>query len=390
LLSIEEKLRPGSKAPTRPRDAAAASVLLVLGVLMLPPWAVVYPRQAIDVTQPMTSAYLLLSLGMLLALREGAVDLSVWSVSALGGVVAARCICAGAAPFWAFAAAAVVGAALGALHGALVAWARIPSILVTAASALGVMYLSGLVAGLPADQRSVIIPEQAFDHWGPDLPGRLLLTRMLLVAGLYCAVMVALLIADIVAWDAATGRRRAPLFAALSVSGFLAGCGGAVWLLDYGRAPVPTRPVGDLRVPAAVVAAGAALLAGRGRTMLSALLLAPALLLATLWRNSAGSFQREGYELQMLVLTGQVLAVHLAVLAAAARAGPGRIVAIAASAAAGAGLVFFGGAAGVRGPETKTVLHLAGGVLSLCAAGLLALWLPVQRLARPGAPASAK
>jgi hypothetical protein len=103
-------------------------------------------------------------------------------------------------------------------------------------------------------------------------------------------------------------RRALPW--ALVASGTLAGWGGALSLLDLGRAGVPNHPVGDLRVPAAALLAGAWYLQSSHRRVLTGVLLPPAMLLATAF-VPAWDLSRWGYQLQLLVLMGLTLLVQL-------------------------------------------------------------------------------
>ena len=88
----------------------------------------------------------------------------------------------------------------------------------------------------------------------------------------------------------------------------LAAAGGVLWLLDNDRATVPSRPIGDLRVPVAALLAGAWLLKGPHRTLLAGICLPPALMLATAWQQSGWGLEHQGYSLQLLLLlAGAVL-----------------------------------------------------------------------------------
>jgi ribose/xylose/arabinose/galactoside ABC-type transport system permease subunit len=142
------------------------------------------------ISREMASYYLLPALGMLIALRRGAIDLSVWAVGGFGGLIAAQLINAGVPPLGALIVAGVVGAGVGLVNGTLTARARIPSFIATlavGAALVGVMRL-----GWPGG--GVRIPEYAFGNW-LVLPNMKLVTAsMLLVGVIYAAVMVAMMV----------------------------------------------------------------------------------------------------------------------------------------------------------------------------------------------------
>ena len=269
------------------------------------------------------------AMGFLLVLSCGSVDLSVWVVMGVGGVAAAGLINRGVAPEFAFPAAVVLGAAIGAINALLVARTRLPSILVTAVVGLAVMV--GMWAlKLP---RMMGIPNQTFDVWSsvlndgyvalvnallwlvggtpPDdvrISSPLTMLRMLLAAGAWSAVLLVLLAAN----RRRHGRRRWVLFASLCASGALSSLGGTCWLLDQGQTPIPTRLVDTLVIPVAAVLTGGVVLRGRGRTVITGIFLPLALLLVSLWRELILPVRVWGYSLQLLLLGLVVLEVQWA------------------------------------------------------------------------------
>ena len=268
----------------------------------------------------MLSFYLLPSLGVLLALRWGAIDLSVWAVSGLGGVTAAGLLHLGVGFAGAMLASGLVGAGVGAIHGLCVARLRIPSPIVTLITG-GAIVLAMRIA---LDVRTVDAPAGAFDAWLGWLPdGRLdgnsplvlsrpFLLRLLVVAGFYLAAMGVVS----AACSLSHGRTdRLPqscgLWVVLVVSGMLAGLAGAIWLLEYGTAPVPRRPIGDLRILAAAILSGAALYRGRWRVLLAMLCLPAAVVAATLWQLEVVLPPVIGYPLQMPLLIAVTVLVQL-------------------------------------------------------------------------------
>lgn len=326
---LEDRLRPKVVAAPRRRDLLAVAILVILAATLLPGWfARIGPLFAspadtqateqpsniaqylVNVPGQMASFYLLLALGFALALRCGAVDLSIWAVAAGGGVLAAALMNSGLPVPLAFAAAAAAGAALGAVQGLLVARAKLPSVLVTAAAAIALTLLLHLLAG----PGPIALSGDPFGGLRESMPPPPLLTgRMLVVTAAYAAVMLTLAVADAFPRRLSRPNRPRELTAALAASGALAALGGACWLMDQPSAPVPAWPVGDLRVPAAAVLAGAAVLGGRGRTMLVGLLLPVALLTATVWRQDVPLLTWGSLRLHGLVLICMTIVAHMAV-----------------------------------------------------------------------------
>ena len=385
---FEDRLAPRAGGPDdRSRDLVGMGLLAAVAVVLFPAWGADSDRYLTDVAGQMASIYLLLALGFLLALRCGAIDLSVWVVSALAGLVSAWLINRGVSAAWSLAAGAGAGLVVGAVNGALTVWARVPSVLATLLTAAAAMW--ALQSAFPG--RAVTIPDRTFVRWhvvwpfdrregrnspsadrnGPaEPPGMpLLMTRMVLVAGTYAAAMLALLAAcrrD--RWD-----RRRSLFAALCASGALAGAGGAFWLIDQGQTPVPTRLVDDLRVPAAAVLAGGAMLTGKGRALLAGACLPAALLLATIWRVQVWNLSYQGYALQMLVLIGMTLLVQFAG-SSATFARRRRAWAVAGAVLAAAGLLVVAQSAGASSWRTREVLRMTGSAISVAGAGVFLVW----------------
>ena len=98
----------------------------------------------------------IIAAGMTFVILSGGIDLSVGAVMALCGTVAAGLMAGGTTPSLAFAAALLIGVAAGAVNGVLVAYARMPSIIVTLATmgiarGLALIYSGGYpIDGLPA------------------------------------------------------------------------------------------------------------------------------------------------------------------------------------------------------------------------------------------------
>ncbi len=383
---LEDKLRPGKKTTAWRMDLAVTALLAGVCALLLPGWNLGEGSGFTNFQAQMAGAMLLPAMGMVLAMRRGAIDLGVWGVMALGGAVAAVLINAGWLPAAAFLAAIGVGAVLGLVNGVCSAWGRVPSPLVTLLVGAGALWATHWLAGGGA---AIVIPEFTFETWktnvmdlvqgGPEQERNLhglpvvLLTRMLFVAACWAVVMLTMVLVS--GWEAGleTPRtRRVGLTIALAASGALASAGGAAWLIDYGSTPVPAALVGDLRIPAAAVLSGALLCAGSGRVMLAGVWLPVALLVATMWRQQTFYFDAGGYELQLAVLAGEVLLAQWALRRRLSS--PARPTLLNVALAAGlAGLAVFAASGWtfrpmVRGAMQYASLALAAGACVLLAA----------------------
>jgi len=286
----------------------SVALLLILASVLIPAWDIARVNFLHTVVGHMASFLLLPALGFLLALRCGAIDLSVWVVSAVGGLVGAALIARGTPVPMAFAAGACAGLAMGFFNGLLVSLSGLPSLLVTAGVGFGTIWLAGaVIAG-----REIEIPELVYQGWLSWHSSPVLAVRVLVVASVYLSALLGLLMIDYAVWRGVQFPRRVSLFAALSVSGLLSGLGGALWLLDNNRAPVPTRLIDDLRIPAVAILAGGLFLGRRGRELLAGMSLPAAMLIVTIWRQKVWNLPAGGLALQMLVMTGMTIAVHLA------------------------------------------------------------------------------
>jgi hypothetical protein len=176
--------------------------------------------------------------------------------------------------------------------------------------------------------------------------------------------------------------RGASVFAALAASGLLAGLGGALWLIDNSRAPMPTRLIDDLRIPAAAILAGGLFLGRKGRELLAGMSLPAAVLLATIWQQKAWVMTSPGLGIapQLLVLTGLTIAVHLAFGQYVDARGSGRRIPTASVLLTVAGITMVGAAANFRAFPVRAVFHLAG--VAVWVAGVTAVIASMRQQAR--------
>ena len=308
---LDDILTPSTDRPILWLDAAAVAPLGILLLILLPGWVQSGETYLTDVSGQMSSPLMLIALGMALAFRTGAIDLSGWMVAAAGGLVAAGLIGQGLSAVAAFAVAAIAGTLIGTLNGLLVVAARLPSLIVTAATAVTAL---GAMSLLQLDQ--LTLPDSTFSRWlillsaGGDevMPESLPLgvTRMAVVLGAFTIVMAVLVSSKHLLLS--LPQRR---WVALAASGGLAGLAGACSLLDHGRAVVPSLPVDDFRPLAAALLTGALVLVGPGRTPVVCLFVPIALLAATIWRQAI-PLGAAGVEWQTLLLIGGAVAATVA------------------------------------------------------------------------------
>lgn len=392
---LEDKLRPHCSSHAWVRDAIGVGLLIGLAAALSGRWGLDPEQFAPDraVRGRMMSYYLLPALGLALALRQGAIDLSVWASAAVGGLVAAACVRAGTGLGVAALAGGVCGLSLGAANAAVVTFLRVPSPVVTLVVAVAAVVVMQAVV----DGRSLEVPEDATYDWhltklvryqaedgGRPVVERewlpLAVSRMLFVLGVYAAAVMGLIAAS---GSARLGLRlpgRWSLFASLCGSGLLASLGGVAWLVEHGSAPVLASPVGDLRIPAAAVLTGACLFSARNRSVLIALCAPVAMLVATTWRQHAWYWDMTfaGYALQGLQLTAMVGIAHAAVRYAHGRpigktvTGWKRRLPLLPAALAGAGLLTAGASGASLPIGWVKLLYVSGSALSLAALAWLA------------------
>ena len=213
---------------------------------------------------------LVAALGATLVVLSGQIDISVGSVFAICGVMAGVLAKAGLPAPTAVLGACLIGAALGSLNGALVAYARIPSIVVTLAT------MVALRDGLRWATQGA---------WVQDLPdgfqwlGFAQTTYPLLSAGLTFFLMI------VIGWGlrhVAAGRAvyatgsnreaarlagidtRAITWAVFTIAGALTGLAAVLNAVRFNQIP-PNAGLGlEMRVIAAVVVGGTAITGGRG------------------------------------------------------------------------------------------------------------------------------
>lgn len=271
--------------------APALAVLVVSGAL----WARMGTRflsaANLSVVGASMAVVTIVAIGATLVIISGGIDLSVGSVVALTGVTAALLMLREDSPWppWAAALAAIgLGAAVGAVNGALVAWARVPSFIATLGSMLWASGLAQIITDsgqntsrLPAEFIRVAQDKIAVGAVAIPYP-------VLYFLGLAIAMQIVLRRTSFGRHVYALGSNEAAArlsgintagmkLAIFTISGTLAGVAGVVQAARLGIGQPTTGAQMELEAIAAAVIGGASLGGGVGTiggTLLGAALIA--------------------------------------------------------------------------------------------------------------------
>lgn len=225
---------------------------------------------------------LIAALGVTFVVLSGQIDISVGSVFAICGVMAGVLAKAGLPVFTAVLAACLIGAALGAVNGALVAYARMPSIVVTLAT------MVALRDGLRWATQGAWVQDlpQGFQWLGfPQTTYPILIATLTTVLLILTAWGLRHLAAGRALYAVGSNREAARLAgidvaavtcAAFAAAGALAGVAAVLNAVRFNQIP-PNAGIGlEMKVIAAVVVGGTAITGGRGTiagTLLGVILL---------------------------------------------------------------------------------------------------------------------
>ena len=213
---------------------------------------------------------LIVALGMTLVILIGQIDISVGSQFAVCSVAAGAFAKMGLSTPGAALAAIVLGAAFGAINGALVAYVRIPSIVVTLASMValrdGLRWVTqgAWVQDLPA----------GFQWFGLSQPSSQLVTIAIAAA---LVVALAWILGNVAAGRAvyATGSDENAarlagipsslvIFAVFAITGALTGCAAMLNAVRFNQIPSNAGLGLEMKVIAAAIIGGTSITGGRG------------------------------------------------------------------------------------------------------------------------------
>jgi ribose transport system permease protein len=284
---------PGEGEPARTKQGSRQRIaslqlapLVALGVVaLLLGWRVpaFWSRENLLGIGVQSAVILILAIAQTLVIIAGGIDLSVGSVVALAGTVAALAMSRGMPPLPASLLGLAAGAGVGGFNGAVVAGARMPSFIVTLgtlgmARGLALILTDGTnVSDLPAgfmtlgQGRLVGVPMPILCVLAVALVAHLLLARTRF--GRYCYAMGSNQQAARLS-GVAVQRWTVLVFV---LSGLLSGLGGIIQTSRLGIGQPTTGEGFELDAVAAAVIGGASLAGGEGHiagTMVGALLMA--------------------------------------------------------------------------------------------------------------------
>jgi rhamnose transport system permease protein len=261
---------------TKRELSVAAAILGVAAVLAVVAPAYFDPNNLRDIFLSNASV-LIVAIGMTLVILTGEIDISVGSIFAISGVVAGVLAKAGLPLIVVVFCAVLAGAGLGAINGALIAYARIPSIVVTLATMVA---LRDGLRWVTQGQWVYDLPE-GFQWLGLSQSAHSMLLAGLAMVAIGVSLW-GLRVLNIGRAVYATGsNREAARLNGLDTSlivcgvfvviGALAGMAAVLNATRFSQIPINAGLGLELKVIAAVVVGGAAITGGRG-TMVGTLL----------------------------------------------------------------------------------------------------------------------
>lgn len=257
---------------------AIATLWIVLALLAPGFFTIENQRDLLMANMPV----LIVALGMTLVILTGQIDISVGSMFAVCGVAAGECAKSGLPLPVVALVVLLLGAAMGAVNGALVAYVRIPSIVVTLASMValrdGLRWITqgSWVQDLP----------RGFQWFGWTLPASEAVT-VAIAAVLFASVAFGLrhLAAGRAVYATGSSETSARLvgidpalvtYCAFAILGALTGCAALLNSVRFNQIPSNAGLGLEMKVIAAVVVGGTAITGGRGTvtgTLLGVILL---------------------------------------------------------------------------------------------------------------------
>lgn len=252
------------------QEISVAIAIAALGVVLAVVAPSYFSRENLSDLFLSNMPVLVIAIGMTLVILTGEIDVSVGSIFAICGVAAGVIAKAGVPTLAACLAACAIGAALGALNGALVAYVRIPSIVVTLAT------MTALRDGLRWATQGA---------WVADLPVSFQWFGLTQAAYPFSALLTAAALVALAAWGLrnlgmgraiyATGSNAEAarvsginthrlVFLVFALTGALTGLAAVFNSVRFNQIPSNAGLGLELKVIAAVVVGGTAITGGRG------------------------------------------------------------------------------------------------------------------------------
>ncbi len=252
------------------REVSIAAAIVALGLVLAAFAPGYFARDNLSDLFLGNMPVLIVALGTTLVILTGHIDISVGSVFAICGVVAGLVAKSGAPVLVAGLAACLVGAMLGAVNGALVAYVRIPSIVVTLATMValrdGLRWVTqgAWVQDLPSGFQWFGLSQSAYP-----------LVACAIVAGLQIAMGWGMrnVAAGRAVYATGSNEQAARLagldtarvtFAVFAIAGALTGLAALLNSVRFNQIPTNAGIGLEMKVIAAAVVGGAAIRGGRG------------------------------------------------------------------------------------------------------------------------------
>ncbi len=264
------------------REFGVAATIALLNILLLFSAHGYFSRENLADLLLANMPVLIISLGVMLIILTGQIDISVGSEFAVCSVVAGVCAKAGMPGTGAWLTACLVGAVCGAISGGLVAWLRVPSIVVTLAMMIALR--DGLrwetqgswVGDLPAGFQWFGLSQGMFTASNVVLAGLLILIAALGLRYLRAGRAVYATGSSETASRMAGIKTNRVVFSVFSLCGALTGLAAALNAVRFHQIPSNTGLGLEMKVIAAVIVGGTSITGGSGTvvgTLLGVILL---------------------------------------------------------------------------------------------------------------------
>ena len=252
------------------REIGVAATIALLNLLLLFSGHNYFTPENLSDLLLANSPVLILSLGMLLIILTGQIDISVGSQFAVCSVIAGIVAKSGGSTAGAIAAAIFAGVLFGAVNGSLAAFLRVPSIVVTLATMIalrdGLRWLTqgSWVQDLPAGFQWLSLSQSGYTMAMILLIGLLILAGSLGLRYLRAGrAVVATGSSESAARTVGTRTERV-VFSVFTLTGALAGLAAALNAVRFHQIPSNAGLGLEMKVIAAVVVGGAAITGGSG------------------------------------------------------------------------------------------------------------------------------
>jgi rhamnose transport system permease protein len=259
------------------REIGVAATIALLNIVLLINARGYFSRENFTDLFLANAPVLVISLGMLLVILAGRIDISVGSMFAVCSVIAGMAAKQGLSGLESGLVACLAGAACGAINGGLVAWLRVPSIVATLATMIvlrdGLRWATqgSWVGDLPPGFQLLGLTPREFTA---TVFGLVLVLLLLAASGLRYLHSARAIFATGSSEDAARMvgiKTKRVVFSVFTLTGVLTGLAAAINAVRFHQVPSNAGLGLEMKVIAAVVVGGAAITGGSG-TVLGTLL----------------------------------------------------------------------------------------------------------------------